>query len=161
MLESADRQHGAKCATLNQMDRGLIVVDKEYENEVAPHCDPCRDLAFLLMRQRRTQARSATAGGRLQDRNLERDWHDSAGKKPFTLEFRRASDNQLVDVGAVNVAPVMEMAGMGPMMATTLVTPSNTPGRYTAIGNLTMSGHWKVNITFGTGKSAQINLSAE
>ena len=83
------------------------------------------------------------------------------GKKPFTLEFRRASDNQLVDVGAVNVAPVMEMAGMGPMMATTLVTPSNTPGRYTAIGNLTMSGHWKVNITFGNGQSARINLSAE
>ena len=83
------------------------------------------------------------------------------GKKPFTLEFRRASDNQLVDVGAVNVAPVMEMAGMGPMMATTLVTPADTPGRYTAIGNLTMSGHWKVNITFGDGQSARFNLSAE
>src|SRR3954470_23309856 len=69
------------------------------------------------------------------------------GKKTFTLEFRRAADNQLVDVGSVNVAPVMEMAGMGPMMATTEVMPSDTPGRYTAIGNLTMSGHWKVDIT--------------
>lgn len=83
------------------------------------------------------------------------------GKKPFTLEFRRATDDQLVDVGTVNVAPVMEMAGMGPMMATTQVTPSDTPGRYTAIGNLTMSGHWKVNVTFGKGQSARFNLSAE
>ena len=83
------------------------------------------------------------------------------GKKPFTLEFRRATDDQLVDVGAVNVAPVMEMAGMSPMMAATQVTPSDTPGRYTAIGNLTMSGHWKVDITFGKGQIARFNLSAE
>jgi len=83
------------------------------------------------------------------------------GNNPFTLEFRRATDDQLVDVGTVDVAPVMEMAGMGPMMATTKVTPSDTPGRYTAIGNLTMSGHWKVNITFGKGQSARFNLSAE
>jgi hypothetical protein len=83
------------------------------------------------------------------------------GKKPFTLEFRRATDDQLVDVGTVNVAPVMEMAGMGPMMAATQVTPSDTAGRYTAIGNLTMSGHWKVNISFGKGQSARFNLSAE
>jgi hypothetical protein len=55
----------------------------------------------------------------------------------------------------------MEMAGMGPMMAATEVTPSNTVGRYTAIGNLTMSGHWKVNVTFGKGQSARFNLSAE
>jgi len=83
------------------------------------------------------------------------------GNKPFTLEFRRATDDQLVDVGTVDVAPVMEMAGMGPMMATTKVTPSDTPGRYTAIGNLTMSGHWKVNVTFGNGQNARFNLSAE
>jgi hypothetical protein len=46
-------------------------------------------------------------------------------------------------------------------MASTKVTPSDTPGRYTAIGNLTMSGHWKVNITFGNGQMARFNLSAE
>ena len=83
------------------------------------------------------------------------------GNKPFTLEFRRATDDQLVDVGNVNVAPVMDMAGMSPMIASTKVTPSDTPGRYTAIGNLTMSGHWKVNITFGNGQMARFNLSAE
>ena len=83
------------------------------------------------------------------------------GKKPFTLEFRRATDDQLVDVGLVNVAPLMEMAGMGPMMAATQVTPSDTPGRYSAIGNLTMAGHWKIDITFGKGQIARFNLSAE
>jgi hypothetical protein len=83
------------------------------------------------------------------------------GKKPFTLEFRRAADGQLVDVGPVDVAPVMVMAGMSPMMATAQVTPSDAPGRYTAIGNMTMTGHWKLNITFGKGQSAQFNLSAE
>jgi len=83
------------------------------------------------------------------------------GKKPFTLEFRRATDDQLVDVGTVDVAPIMEMAGMGPMMAPTQVTPSGTPGRYTAIGNLTMSGQWKFNITFGKGQSARFIVSAE
>jgi len=83
------------------------------------------------------------------------------GKKPFTLEFRRATDDQLVDVGTVDVAPVMEMAGMSPMMATAQVTPSDTPGRYTAIGNLTMSGHWKFNINFGKGQNARFSVSAE
>ena len=83
------------------------------------------------------------------------------GNKPFTLEFRKAADDQLVDVGTVVVAPVMEMAGMAPMMATAQVTPSDTPGRYTAVGNLAMSGHWKVSITFGSGQTARFNLSAE
>jgi hypothetical protein len=62
---------------------------------------------------------------------------------------------------AVNLAPVMEMAGMGPMMATSAVAPTSTPGRYTAIGNLTMSGHWKFNITFGDGQNVRFNISAE
>ena len=85
----------------------------------------------------------------------------SQGKTPFTLEFRKAANDQLVDVGPVNLAPVMEMAGMGPMMATSAVTPTSTPGRYTAIGNLTMSGHWKFNITFGDGQNVRFNISAE
>jgi YtkA-like protein len=83
------------------------------------------------------------------------------GNKPFTLEFRKAADDQLVDVGTVVVAPVMEMAGMAPMMAPAQVTPSGTPGKYTTVGNLTMSGHWKVNITFANGQNARFNLSAE
>jgi len=83
------------------------------------------------------------------------------GKTPFTLEFRNAADNQLVDVGTVSLSPVMEMAGMGPMMATSQIISSGTPGRYTAVGNLTMSGHWKCNVTFGNGQNVRFNVSAE
>jgi len=83
------------------------------------------------------------------------------GNKPFTLEFRKVADGQLVDVGTVGLAPVMEMAGMAPMMASAQVSPSNTAGRYTAVGNLTMSGHWKLNVTFANGQNARFNLSAE
>ena len=85
----------------------------------------------------------------------------SQGKTPFTLEFRNAADDQLVDVGAVRLSAAMEMAGMGPMMTTSQVTSSGTPGRYTAVGNLTMSGHWKFTITFANGQSARFNVSAE
>ena len=83
------------------------------------------------------------------------------GNKPFTLEFRKAADDQLVDVGTVTVAPVMEMAGMAPMMAPAEVIPSGTAGRYTATGNLTMSGRWRVDVKFGDGQVARFNLSAE
>src|SRR5678816_2615164 len=83
------------------------------------------------------------------------------GKSPFTLEFRKTADNRLVDVGTVSLAPVMEMAGMGPMMATSQVTSSDTPGRYTAIGNLTMAGHWRFNVTFGSGQTVRFNVSSE
>ncbi len=55
--------------------------------------------------------------GRLQNHDLERFRFFEARDNKFTLEFRKIADNELVDVGTVNVAPVMEMAGMGPMMA--------------------------------------------
>ena len=77
------------------------------------------------------------------------------GSSDFVLEFRRTSDNQLVDVGAVDVAPVMDMSGMAPMMGT------DTPGRYQATGTLTMAGLWKFNVKFGSGQSARINVNAE
>ena len=83
------------------------------------------------------------------------------GANDFTLEFRKAADNQLVDVGPVEVAPVMEMAGMAPMMATSTVTAGETPGRYHATGTLTMSGLWKFNVKFDGGQSVRINVNAE
>ena len=51
------------------------------------------------------------------------------GANDFVLEFRK-SENQLVDVGTVYVAPVMDMPGMSPMIGTATVTPTDTPGRY-------------------------------
>src|SRR5215471_18734887 len=83
-----------------------------------------------------------------------------SGANDFTLEFRRA-DNQLVDVGPVEVAPVMEMAGMAPMMGSSTVTAGDTPGRYHATGTLTMSGLWKFNVKFGGGQSVRISVNAE
>jgi hypothetical protein len=83
------------------------------------------------------------------------------GPSEFFLEFRKTADNLLVDVGPVEVAPIMEMAGMAPMMATATVTPTETPGRYQAKSALTMAGLWKFNVKFGSGQSARININAE
>ena len=81
------------------------------------------------------------------------------GANDFVLEFRKGG--QLVDVGTVDVAPVMEMAGMAPMMGTANVTPTDTPGRYRASGGLTMAGLWKFNVKYGNGQSVRINVNAE
>lgn len=83
------------------------------------------------------------------------------GASDFTLEFRKTADNQLADVGTVEVAPVMEMAGMAPMMGTATVMPTDTPGRYHVTCNLTMSGMWKFNVKFGSGEAVRINMNAE
>jgi hypothetical protein len=83
------------------------------------------------------------------------------GSSDFILEFRRTSDKQLVDVGVVEVAPIMEMSGMAPMMGTATVTPTDTPGRYQARGTLTMAGLWKFNVKLASGESARININAE
>ena len=82
------------------------------------------------------------------------------GANDFVLEFRK-SENQLVDVGDVYVAPVMEMAGMGPMMGTATVTPSDTPGRYRVTGSLSMAGLWKFNVKYGNGDTVRFNVNAE
>jgi hypothetical protein len=83
------------------------------------------------------------------------------GTSDFFLEFRKTADNQLTDVGTVEVSPIMEMAGMAPMMATTTVMPTETSGRYHATSALTMAGLWKFNVKFGSGQSARININAE
>lgn len=83
------------------------------------------------------------------------------GTATYTLEFRKAADNQLADVGKVEVSPVMEMAGMAPMMGGAEVTPTGTPGRYDVKGNLTMAGLWKVNVKFGEGQNVRFSLNAE
>ena len=83
------------------------------------------------------------------------------GSSEFILEFRKTADNQLVDVGPVEVAPIMEMPGMGPMMGTTTIMPTDMPGRYHVTCNLSMAGMWKFNMKFGAGESARLNVNAE
>jgi hypothetical protein len=82
------------------------------------------------------------------------------GSSTYILEFRKTSDNQLADVGKVDVSPVMEMPGMAPMMGGADVRTTGTPGRYEVKGNLTMAGLWKVNVKFGE-QSVRFSLIAE
>ena len=82
------------------------------------------------------------------------------GSSSFVLEFRDAG-NQLVDVGKVEVSPVMEMSGMAPMMGGAEVTPAKTPGRYEVKGNLSMGGLWKINVRFGDNRNVRFSLNAE
>ena len=83
------------------------------------------------------------------------------GAGTFNLEFRKAADNQLVDVGKVEVSPVMDMAGMSPMMASAEVTTTETAGRYKVSSNFTMAGLWKCQVRFGDGQSVRFNLNAQ
>jgi hypothetical protein len=83
------------------------------------------------------------------------------GASDFVLEFRKTADNQPVHVGSVEVAPVMDMAGMAPMMGKAETTPGDTIGRYNVKSNLSMAGLWKFNVKFADGQSVRINVSAE
>jgi len=83
------------------------------------------------------------------------------GANDFVLEFRKTADNQPVNVGSVEVAPVMDMPGMGPMIASAETTPGDKLGRYDVKYNLSMAGLWKFNVKFGQGQSVRINLTAE
>ena len=80
------------------------------------------------------------------------------GANNLTLEFRKA--DQLADPGTVEVKPMMEMKGMGPMLANTKATPSGTPGRYNVTTDLAMAGPWKVMVTFSGGES-EFNLATQ
>jgi hypothetical protein len=74
---------------------------------------------------------------------LSREAAVKQGKDTLTLEFRRASDGSLVDVGAVKAGATMPMAGMAPMVGTIEIEPGDAPGRYTAASSLTMAGEWR------------------
>lgn len=66
-------------------------------------------------------------------------------KDPFTIEFRSPSNGNLVNVGAVHASATMPMPGM-PMFGSIEVRPADAPGRYTAKGNLEMTGGWRIAI---------------
>jgi hypothetical protein len=73
--------------------------------------------------------------------------------RPFTIEFRSATTNQLVDVGTVRVAANMSMPGML-MQAETHVTGASPPGRYQATGDFGMAGVWKLNLEWSGSAAA-------
>jgi hypothetical protein len=67
------------------------------------------------------------------------------GRNTFSIEFRSASDKQLVDVGTVRASANMAMPGMV-MSGNLQVTPSGVPGRYTATAEFGMAGAWQIAI---------------
>ena len=75
---------------------------------------------------------------------LSNDGALTHGKDTFTIEFRRG--DTLVDVGTVKAGATMPMAGMSPMMGSVFLEPGNTPGRYKADTDLSMSGGWTLKL---------------
>ena len=71
-----------------------------------------------------------------------------SGKDEAVLEFRTGTDRHLVDVGTVTMNASMVMAGMGPMLGTTALTRGDTPGRYTVATDLSMSGTWRLELSW-------------
>jgi len=86
------------------------------------------------------------------------------GDDSVMIEFRRASDGALVDVGTVKGSATMPMAGMAPMFGRIDVQPADVPGRYTATTDLSMAGEWRLAIEWsgpaGSG-SATLPASAQ
>ena len=82
------------------------------------------------------------------------------GSSSFVLEFRDA-DNQLVDVGKVEVSPVMEMSGMAPMMGGAEVTRRRLLDDMTSKEICSMGGLWKINVKFGDQPNVRFSLNAE
>lgn len=83
------------------------------------------------------------------------------GPNKFVLEFRRASDNQLVDAGNVQLQSIMPMPGMSPMSGGASATPSGTPGRYNVESDFKMAGTWNFTVRFGNGQQARFTLKAQ
>ena len=80
------------------------------------------------------------------------------GANNLTLEFRKG--DQLADPGNVEVKPMMEMKGMGPMLANTKANPSGTAGQYNVTTDLSMAGPWKIMVTFSGGET-EFNLATQ
>jgi hypothetical protein len=83
------------------------------------------------------------------------------GNNEFALEFRRASDNQPVDVGDVQLSSSMPMPGQPNMVASVFASKTATPGRYTVTGNFDMRGAYDTSVSFANGQKAQISLKVQ
>ena len=67
------------------------------------------------------------------------------GRNAFTIEFRRAGGDTLVDAGTVRASANMPMPGM--VMSSGLqVAATGVPGRYTATAEFGMAGAWQMAI---------------
>jgi hypothetical protein len=83
------------------------------------------------------------------------------GPNKYVLEFRRASDNQLVDVGQVQLSSRMPMPGMSDMIGGAAATPSGTPGRYNVESDFEMRGKWNFQATFGNNQRVMFPINVQ
>ncbi|MBL8202690.1 MAG: FixH family protein [Blastocatellia bacterium] len=83
------------------------------------------------------------------------------GKNKYALEFRKAADNQLVDVGEVKLSSRMPMPGMSDMLGGASATPSGTPGRYTVESDFEMRGKWNFGATFGANQRVMFPINVQ
>jgi Cu(I)/Ag(I) efflux system membrane protein CusA/SilA len=67
------------------------------------------------------------------------------GGNQFTIEFRSAATNQLVDVGAVRLGGAMAMPGMT-MTSPITIRPTGRTGVYEASGEFGMAGSWQMTL---------------
>jgi hypothetical protein len=82
-------------------------------------------------------------------------------KSDLTVEFRKPSDGELIDVTHVRASATMPMPGMAPMFGTIDIRPSGTAGRFFFQGALEMAGSWRVTFSWeGPGGSDQVTLNA-
>ena len=83
------------------------------------------------------------------------------GPNKFVLEFRKASNNKLTDVGNVQLNSAMPMPGMPPMNAGASAMPSGTAGRYNVESEIQMRGKWTFIVMFGNGQRASLSLNVQ
>jgi hypothetical protein len=83
------------------------------------------------------------------------------GPSKYVLEFRRASDNQVVDVGEVRLSSRMPMPGMSDMIGGASATPSGTPGRYNVESDFQMRGKWNFQATFGNNQRVMFPINVQ
>lgn len=83
------------------------------------------------------------------------------GPNKYVMEFRKAADSQLVDVGEVKLGSQMAMPGMAPMIGGASATPSGTPGRYNVESNFEMRGKWNFQATFGNNQRVMFPVNVQ
>ena len=83
------------------------------------------------------------------------------GPNKFVLEFRKASDNKLADVGNVQINSTMPMPGMPPMNAGASATSSGKAGRYNVDSDIPMRGKWTFTVMFGNGQRTLLSLNVQ
>ena len=69
------------------------------------------------------------------------------GQGKFYIEFHSKKDDQLVDVGKIEIQATMSMPGM-PMINDAEVKATNKPGRYSVKYDLSMIGTWTLHVNF-------------